>query len=91
MNQLILLQKQIINGNTIETVNAKELYEFLEVRSKFADCIKNRIEKYGFVENQDFIRFHKKVEANNATMIEYYITLDMAKELAMVGCSYSVV
>ena len=43
-----------------------------------------RIEKYEFVENQDFVRFHKKMEANNATLIEYYITLDMAKELSMV-------
>ena len=32
-----------------------------------------------FVENQDFVRFYKKMEANNATLIEYYITLDMAK------------
>ena len=34
------------------------------------------------MENQDFVRFHKKVEANNATLIDYYITLDMAKELS---------
>ena len=34
--------------------------------------------------NQDFVRFHKKMEANNATLIGYYITLDMAKQLAMV-------
>ena len=40
--------------------------------------------EYGFVENQDFVRFHKKMKANNATMIEYHITLDMAKELSMV-------
>ena len=31
----------------------------------------------------DFVRFPKKMKANNATMIEYYTTLDMAKELAM--------
>ena len=36
------------------------------------------------IENQDFVRFHKKMKANNATMIDYYITLDMAKELSMV-------
>ena len=32
----------------------------------FNDWINKRIDKYGFVENQDFIRFHKKMEANNA-------------------------
>ena len=40
--------------------------------------------EYDFTVNQDFVRFHKKMKANNATMIEYYITLDMAKELSMV-------
>ena len=84
MNELIKLQPQTINGNAVETVNARELHAFLEVRSKFADWIKNRISEYDFTVNQDFVRFHKKMKANNATMIEYHITLDMAKELAMV-------
>ena len=84
MNELIPLQPQTINGNAVETVSARELHEFLESKQDFSTWIKNRIEKYEFVENQDFVRFHKKMEANNATMIDYYITLDMAKELAMV-------
>ena len=84
MTQLIPLHSQTIDGNAVETVNARELHAFLEVRSKFADWIKNRISEYDFVENQDFVRFHKKMEANNATLIEYHITLDMAKELSMV-------
>ena len=98
MNELIPLHSQTIDGNAVETVNAKELHEFLEVRSKFADWIKNRISEYDFTVNQDFttvsknlenggrsiVRFHKKMEANNATLIEYAISLDMAKELSMV-------
>ena len=84
MNELIPLQPQTINGNAVETVSARELHAFVESKQEFANWIKNRIEKYGFVENQDFIKLHKKMEANNATMIEYYTTLDMGKELAMV-------
>ena len=84
MNELIPLQPQTINGNAVETVNARELHEFLESKRQFADWIKNRISEYDFIENQDFVRFHKKMKANNATMIEYHITLDMAKELSMV-------
>ena len=83
MNELIKIQPQTINGNAVETVNAKELYEFLEVRSKFADWIKNRISDYDFVENQDFTTVSKNLE-NGGRIIEYYITLDMAKELSMV-------
>ena len=78
MNELIKLQPQTINGNAVETVSARELHAFLESKQDFSTWIKNRIEKYGFVENQDFVVFHKKMEANNATMIEYYITLDIA-------------
>ena len=54
------------------------------MQTRFNDWIKNRISEYDFIENQDFVRFHKKMKANNATMIEYHITLDMAKELSMV-------
>ena len=84
MTQLIPLHSQTIDGNAVETVNARELHEFLESKRQFADWIKNRISEYDFIENQDFVRFHKKMKANNATMIDYHITLDMAKELSMV-------
>ena len=84
MTKLIPLHSQTIDGNAVETVNARELHEFLESKRQFADWIKNRIEQYDFIENQDFVRFHKKMKANNATMIDYHITLDMAKELSMV-------
>ena len=84
MNELIKLNQTKINDELVQTVNARELYVFLESKQDFSTWVKNRIEKYGFVENQDFVRFHKKMEANNATMIEYHITLDMAKEVAMI-------
>ena len=84
MNELISLTQSAINGELQQTVNARELHAFLESKQDFSTWIKNRIEKYGFVENQDFVRFHKKMEANNATMIEYYLALDMAKEVAMI-------
>lgn len=76
---------QIQPHNTlIQAVNARELHAFLKSRQDFSTWIKNRIADYDFMENQDFVRFHKKMEANNATLIEYAITLDMAKELSMV-------
>ena len=90
MQELIKLQLQTIDGNAVETVNARELHAFLEVQTRFNDWIKNRIEQYDFVENQDFLVVtEKKVTMTDAgekaTLIkEYHITLDMAKELAMV-------
>ena len=90
MTQLIPLHSQTIDGNAVETVNARELHAFLEVQTRFNDWIKNRIEQYDFVENQDFLVVtEKKVTMTDAgekaTLIkEYHITLDMAKELSMV-------
>ena len=86
MNELISLNQSTINGEVQQTVNARELHAFLQSKQDFSTWIKNRIEKYDFVENQDFAVSHKKMEnpQGGRPAIEYYITLDMAKELAMV-------
>ena len=86
MNELISVTQSAINGELQQTVNARELHAFLESKQDFSTWIKNRIEKYGFVENQDFAVSHKKMEnpQGGRPAIEYYITLDMAKEVAMI-------
>ena len=86
MNDLIKIQPQAIGGQTIETVNARELHGFLEVGKVFANWIKDRIEQYGFVESVDYVVI---AETGNNPLggrpsKEYAITVDMAKELAMV-------
>ena len=86
MNELIKLQPQTINGNAVETVSARELHAFLQSKQDFSTWIKNRVADYDFVENQDFITAPQKYGTANggyATRKEYYITLDMAKELSM--------
>ena len=68
-------------------VSARELHEFLEVRSRFADWFKNRVEKYSLIEGQDFVPvegFSKNLEKGGRPEIDYALTLDTAKELAMV-------
>ena len=48
--------------------------------------MKNRIEKYGFIENQDFEVFHNFMENPNGgrPLIEYALSIDCAKEISMV-------
>lgn len=86
MNELIKLTPQTLNDTEVNTVNARELHEFLESRQDFSTWIKKRIKNYNFVENQDFMLLHKKMEqvSGSKHLIEYYISLDMAKELSMV-------
>ena len=48
---------------------------------------KQRIQQYDFIENTEFICFNKFVKANkygNKSLKEYYISIDMAKELCMI-------
>ncbi|OPB29617.1 antA/AntB antirepressor family protein [Bartonella sp. WD12.1] len=87
MEMPIAIWEHTINQETVQTVNARELYTFLEVNFNFNDWIANRIKEYGFLENKDFVSFTKilvKSKQNARPSTEYYLTLDMAKELAMI-------
>lgn len=66
-----------------QLVNARDLHESLQSGQKFADWIKDRIEKYQFKEREDFfIILGKSSGGRPAT--EYILRLDTAKEIAMV-------
>lgn len=82
MNELIKVEER--NGEQL--VSARELHEFLEVKSKFNDWF-TRMREYGFVENKDFITVaQKKVTAqgNETEYNDYLMKLSMAKELSMI-------
>ncbi|MCW4629680.1 antA/AntB antirepressor family protein [Marinomonas rhodophyticola] len=53
--QLITLHTRSINEQTLDTVNARELHAFLEVGRDFSNWIKARINRYGFIEGEDFM------------------------------------
>ena len=77
---------KVTEKNGKRAVNARDLYNFLEVKSDFNNWIKNRIYEYGFVENQDFVVFVKNYEhpKGGRPFKEYALSIDMAKELSMV-------
>jgi len=101
MNDLInikVIQKEF-NGEKKRFVNARELHSWLGVGKFFANWIKDRIEKYEFVENLDYfitiansgngLKTHKTgkiVDSKTGKILpkEYVLSVDMAKELAMV-------
>lgn len=78
MNEIL----KINYDNDRITLSARELHEFLEVKSKYADWFKN-MSAYGFEENIDYRAFSKNLE-NGGRRIDHEITLDMAKEIAMI-------
>jgi len=62
------------------TVSARELHKFLIVGRQFNGWILGRVEAYGFQENIDYVRRG----VPNGTGFDYHVSIDMAKELAMV-------
>ena len=87
-NTIIPIKSLIIAGSTTETVHARKLHEFLGVGRDYSSWLKTRIKSYSFTENEDFILIHQnggiKKQGGDRRSIEHHITLDMAKELAMV-------
>ncbi len=86
MGNLIPFAQRFIAGISTRTVSARKLHEFLEVKRDFSNWIKGRIEQYDFEENKDFISIRqngRKPKGGRPTA-DYYLTIDMAKELAMV-------
>ena len=83
MTELIKIEPSRIGGETIQTCNARDLHAFLKVKARFNDWIRNRVEDFGFQENQDFITLTRLLVSGGKRK-DYYLSLDMAKELAMV-------
>lgn len=67
-------------------VNARELHSFLEVGKDFTTWIKDRIEKYGFREGEDYspILVNRSGNTPGKPRTEYQLFMDTAKEIAMV-------
>lgn len=85
-NELI---KLTTNEEGKQLVSARELHEFLEVGTRFDKWIARMIE-YGFEENKDFnmVKFDRvQIEGKRQVereLIDYAITIEMAKELSMI-------
>lgn len=101
------MTRDIININVIQKtindekkrfVNARELHKWLKVGKFFANWIKDRIEKYDFIENLDYFitvansgnGVKKRTDGilvdkktGKVIAVEYILSIDMAKEIAM--------
>jgi phage anti-repressor protein len=68
-----------------ETCDARDLHGALAVETRFNDWITRRITEYGFVEGEDYYSNLSNRSDGRAgrQRTEYHLSLDMAKELAM--------
>ena len=81
--QLIPLHSQTIDGSTVETVSARELYEALGLdKSNWSRWTKQNIVNNPFaVVNNDYVGFVIMTNGNETT--DYALVIDFAKKLAM--------
>lgn len=84
MQQPIMYQLlPICKTGGFNSVDARLLHTFLDSKQEFTNWIKNRIDEYGFVECSDFLIILSK-STGGRPRTDYFVSLDMAKELAMV-------
>lgn len=62
-------------------IAAKDLYDFLEIKSKFSDWINNRISQFKLFEGKDYYRESKNLDS--IVKVDYMIKIDSAKLIAM--------
>ena len=85
MYELIKVQT---NENNEQVVSGRDLHKFLEVKTPYTQWVERKIEKYGFIENRDFVLVSQKCETNNpknpyTEITDRLMKLSMAKEVAM--------
>lgn len=94
MQELITIHNMDFDGTEQQTVNARELHNFLEIGKDFSNWVKAQIERAGFAEGIDFVKTQdlsspKKASSKSRPQlrIEYHFTLNAAKEISMMSNS----
>jgi len=82
----IAIIKQNIEGVEINSISAKDLHKYLEVKKDFSDWIKTQLEldkrtQSTFKEDVDYLKNPLKV----GKQIDYILTLETAKHIAMMS------
>jgi len=89
MKDLINIEKSIIGDVEVKSINSRDLHLALELKKDFTNWIKKQIESLGLEENIDYIIFllplkgESKGKGGDRRSIDYIITLDTAKHIAM--------
>ena len=83
MNDLIKIEKTILNGIEINSINARDLYNNLGLaKGQYSRWIQNNLIDQ-FLYNDDYIGVRQVVEGNE--VVSHIVTLDTAKHLCMMA------
>lgn len=78
-----LVKVQYVNERYV--VSGRELHEKCKVQKDFSDWIKDQLERTDAIEGTEFTTLKGKTsEVGGRPTLEYYLTLDIAKEICMI-------
>jgi len=85
MQSLPTINNHTIGAEKVKTINARDLWKYLDVKKEFANWIKKQIDSLGLEDNIDYSSFALKVKREKGASVkkEYILTLDAAKHIAM--------
>jgi phage anti-repressor protein len=84
MNDLIQIQKTQIGAENINSVNARDLHETLEVKKAFTTWIVSALDNAGAIIEEDYVKLKSSLEGSGY-QFDYIITTDMSKHIAMMS------
>lgn len=86
MTNIIPVVSRTFHGKPTPMIEAERLCSFLSITTRFDTWFNRRISEYGFEENSDYVSFEQKCSkpSGGRPSRKYFLTIDMAKELAMV-------
>ena len=84
MNELIKITQREINGDYINSANAREIYDLLEVKTAYTTWLQRTVDKYGFIGGEDFESL-SILKPSGQTEKLFIVNIDMAKELCMIA------
>ncbi len=87
MKELIAIQKSAIGEGTVNTVNARDLHSFLDVKRQFSKWIDDQVGRARLLEGRDFIKVVEKdyLSKTGQTKTEYFLTIEAGKHIAMLS------
>ena len=88
IENLLVIESKYLGDNLIQTVDARNIWKWLNVSSRFTDWIKRRINDGQFEENLDYLsvtqkKVTDKINGLSTDTSVYHISIDMAKHLCM--------
>ena len=81
MSEIIKISSEVIGTEKVNSVNARELHQVLEIGKDFTTWMNTQINSLGLEKNVDYIVY--EVKGNGRPQKEYIITTDTAKHISM--------